>query len=104
MLQTFAQPQQIGDAIEIRVIAVPVSRNLLSDQDVGPRIEGGQQVELLEDESDLAFAHSGSLGIRQCSEIVAVEYDASAVSTGQSSEKVKQGGFSASRGPNHTDK
>src|SRR5215831_16274783 len=62
--QTIGQSEKVGDAIEERWIVTSISRNLSRNENVRPGVQGGQQIELLKHEPDLAFAHPGSLGIR----------------------------------------
>ena len=78
-------------------IAIAVAGDFLRDRDVRARVERGQQVEFLEDESDLALAHAGALGVGERGQIVAVEHDAAAIGLGQSAEKIEESGFSAAR-------
>ena len=78
--------------------------NVQRDIDVGARVECGQQIEFLEDESDLAFAQLGALGIGELGEIVAVDDDVAGVGARQSAQQIKESGFAAARWAHDADK
>jgi len=63
MSQAFGESKKIGDAVEVGGIARTIAGNFARDLDIGAGIERGQQIELLEDEPNLAFSHAGALGI-----------------------------------------
>ena len=67
------------------------------------RIERGQQVEFLKDESDLALAHAGAFAVGERGQVVAVEHDAAAVGVGESAQKIEKSGFAAARGADDAD-
>src|ERR1700722_6216374 len=104
MSQPFAESQQIGDAVEVRRIAIAVTRNFLRDHDVRPGVERRQQIEFLKNKSDLAFAHARALRVRKLGQVVAIEQDAAAIGPRQTSQKIKECGFPAARGPHDADK
>ena len=74
------------------------------DINVGLRIEGGQQVEFLEDESDLALAQPGALGVGELRKVVAVNDDVAGVGASQSAQQVEKRGFAAARRADDADK
>ena len=84
MVKTLGKSQQITDAREMLSIALTIARYFLSDGDIGPCIEGRQQVKLLEYEPDFPPAHASALGIGEQTEIVAIEHDTSGIGPGQS--------------------
>ncbi len=83
MVKTLGKSQQITDAREMLSIAPTMARYFLRDGDIGPCIEGWQQVELLEYETDFSPAHASALGIAEQSEIIAIEHDTSGIGPGQ---------------------
>ena len=68
------------------------------------RIERGQQVELLEDESDLALAQPGALGVGELREVVAINDDVAGVGASQAAQQIEKGGLAAARGAYDADK
>ena len=84
-------------------IAVAVAGNFLRDENVRARVERGQQIEFLEDESDLALAHAGALGVGERGQIVAIEHDAAAIGAGEAAQQIKKCGFAAARGADDAD-
>src|SRR3984885_8335456 len=103
MPQALGQPEQVGDAVEVRWIPFAVARNFLGNRNVRACVERGQQVELLKHEADLAFAHAGSFGIGERRQVVAVEHYAAPVRPRQSAQKVKESRLSAARRTHHAD-
>src|ERR1700691_4772117 len=104
MVQAFRQSQKIADAEEERGVVIAIAGNFLRDGDVGAGIERGQQVELLEDEADLALAHTGALGIGERGEIVAIHNYFAGIGASQAAEEVEQSGFPAAGGADYGDK
>src|SRR5580704_3183401 len=101
----FLQSQQAHDFVEVRGIAIPVRPgNVYRNIDVRTRIERRQQVEFLEYESDLAFAHSRAFRIGKLREVVSVDDDAPRVGPSQSAQKIKKCGLAAARRADHADK
>ena len=74
------------------------------DINIRLRIQGRQQVEFLEDESDLALAQPGALGVGELREIVAVDDDVPGIGASQSSQQVEKRGFAAARRAYDADK
>ena len=104
MPQTLGQAEKIGDAVEVRGIAVAVAGNFAARSSIlRTRVERRQQVEFLEDESDLALAHAGALGVGERGQVVAIEHDAAAVGARQSAQKIEQRGLAAARRADHAD-
>ena len=66
MLQPFRESQQVGDSLQIgRVVLAFSAGDVFRDQNVGARMQRGQQVEFLKHKANLALSHRGSLGVRQ---------------------------------------
>src|SRR5581483_3752236 len=101
MLEALAEAQQIGNPIEESGIIAVRACNLVGDQNIGTCIQCGQQIKFLEDETNLAFAHAGTLSIGKRSEIVAIKDDAASVGARQTAEKVEKRGFAAAGWPDH---
>src|ERR1700730_2846540 len=83
MVKTLGKSQQITDAREMLSIALTIVRYFLFDGDIGPCIEGRQQVELLEYEPDFLPAHASALGVGEQTEIIAIEHDTSGIGPSQ---------------------
>ena len=75
-----------------------------SNINVGLRIQGGQQVELLEDESDLALAQPGAFGVGELREVVAIDDDMAGVGASQATQQIEKRGFAAARRAHDADK
>ena len=103
MVQPLGQAEKIGDAVEVRGIAVAVARDFLGDLDVGAGVERGQQVEFLEYEADLALAHAGAFRVGERGQVVPVEHDAAAVGPRESAQQIKKCRFPAARRAHHAD-
>src|SRR5258708_11456326 len=94
----------IANAEEECGIAVAVAGDFLRYGDVGTCVEGGQEVELLEYEADLALAHAGALGVGEGGDVVAIQNYFAGIGAGESAEQVEQCGFAAARRADHGDK
>src|ERR1700737_3016298 len=102
MMQALLQAQQAHNFI--KVVALPSSiraGDIQRNINVGAGIESWQQIELLEDKSDLAFAQPGALGIRELREVASVKDDVTRVRPSESTQKVKQRGLAAAGRPYH---
>src|SRR5205823_4693897 len=71
------------------------SCNIASDINVGPCVECGQQIEFLENESDFALPHPGSVSVRERGKIRTINNDVSRVSPRQTAKKIEQSRFAA---------
>src|SRR5438552_3788576 len=104
MIQPLFQPQQFYDAVEVSLVAAAVaSRDIDGNLNIRARAQRRQQVEFLEDESDLALAHFGAFRIRELREIVAIDEDVADVRTSQTAKDIKQCGLPAARRPDNRD-
>jgi hypothetical protein len=100
VLQTVRKPQHLCDHVEtVGVKSVPV--NMLCKFDIFSRIEGGQQIESLENESHLSPAEFCASRIPQRRQVISVEQYPASRGLGESTYHVQQGGFSASRGAHY---
>src|SRR5690348_13505225 len=96
--QAVRNAQHLYDALKELVFFFGVgSCNVFGDGDIGVSVQGRQQVELLENEADLALAHLGSLSVREPGEVLAVNHHPAGIGVGQAAQEVKQGGFAAAR-------
>ena len=94
-MQPLGQAEQVGDAVEVRGIAVAVAGDFLGHQDVRAGVERGQQVEFLEDEADLALAHAGAFRVGERGQVVAVEHHAAAIGTREPAQKIEESRLAA---------
>ncbi len=103
--QALLQSQQAYDLVEVCGIANAVGAgNIKRDINIRLRAQRRQQIEFLEDESDLALAQPGALGVGELREVVAVDDDVPGIGASQSTQQVEKGGFAAARGAYDTDK
>src|SRR5580693_97409 len=103
MLQAFLQTQQAHDLVEIHCVAISISPgNVHRDIDVRTRIQRGQKVELLEYESDFAFAQAGAFRIRELREVISINDDVARVGASQSTQKIKKRRLATARRADHT--
>jgi hypothetical protein len=84
--ETLADAQQISDAVKVTPVELVPASNVVGNFDVGARIEGGQQVEFLEDESNFALPHARAFGIGKLRKIVSINDDVARVSLRQASQ------------------
>jgi hypothetical protein len=77
---------------------------MLGDGDIAKSVQCGQEVESLEDETQLVPAQPGTLRIGHGREIVSIHEDPSFGRLRQSSNDVEQSRFTTSRGAHHRDK
>src|ERR1700680_1975795 len=97
MVKTHGKSQQITDTREMLSVVLTIARYFLCDGDIGPCIEGRQQVELLEYEPDFPPAHASALGIGEQTEIIAIEDDTSGIGPSQPAQHVEQCRLSTAR-------
>src|ERR1017187_2335117 len=105
MLHALVDAQQPGDAFD--VLAVVARRNacdVLRDVDIALCGQCRQQVELLEDETDLLLAHTGASRVGKGSEIDAVDQYPAAIGMREASQNIEQGRFTAAGGADDADK
>ena len=87
MPQAFLQAQQAHDPLEVRRGRDSHSRrDIQRDLDVGTRVERRQQIELLENKSNLAFAQLGAFGVGELGEVVSVNDHVAAIGPSQSAQ------------------
>ena len=74
MVHPLIDSQQPGDALDVLAVVTAMNAgDVARDVDVALRGQRGQQVELLEDESDFLLAYPGACRVRQGSEIDAID-------------------------------
>ena len=92
VMQASVESEHFGDDIEaMRIEAVAV--NELGDGDVALRVQGGKQIESLEDEADFVAAQLGARGVAHLGEVVAVHKNVAARSLRKPADHVKQRRF-----------
>src|SRR5438874_8748955 len=104
MVQALLYSQQADNFVEVLLIPPAIfAGDVAGDINVRARIEGRQQIELLEYEPNLALAHGRALGVRQFREIVAINHDPARIRTGQATEQVEESRFAAAGRSHDTD-
>src|SRR5271157_2679271 len=101
MLEAIVNAQQPSDAVDVGALTSPVTLpcNIAGDGNVAFGGQGREQIELLEDESDLRLAHVCARRIGQGSEVNAVNEYATGVGLRQSAKDVEQRGLTAAGRP-----
>src|SRR5664279_1546334 len=90
MVHALVDAQKPGDAFDVlAVVARLNARDVLRDIDVALCGQCRQQVELLEDEPDLLFAHPGARRVGKGGEIDAVDRHSAAIGVRQTSKNVE---------------
>src|SRR5271168_5109561 len=67
--------------------------DVVGDLDVAHRGEGGEEVEALEDETDLGAAGAGALSVGEGGEVDAVDENRAGSGSGEPAEDVEESGF-----------
>src|SRR5207248_1825749 len=68
-----------------------------SDIDVAGSSQRGQQIEFLEDKADAAAAETGTLGVGQSAEILAIDHHPAVRGAGEAAQYIEEGGLPAAR-------
>ena len=96
MIESLVDTEKPRDAVEMRLVVIAMyAGDVTSNLDIGAGIERRQQVELLEDKTDLALAHAGALGVGKLGEVVAIYDHAAGIRARESAKHVEQSGFTA---------
>src|ERR1700744_5076140 len=101
MIQASVNSQQFCQLSEelliqrrLRPFALPAA-DLIGYLNVVASRQRWQQIELLEDEADLAATHGGTFGVRQIGEVDAVNQNAPRGRTGQPPQQIEKRGLAA---------
>src|SRR6476646_5339401 len=82
-------------AASIRIVC-PVPLNAFGEAQVSFRRQGGEEIEALKDETDLAPANVGSLCIGRGSQVLAVDHNTALGRCQQAAEQMQHGRLAAS--------
>ena len=105
MMQALVESQESNNPTEVGFISNSIrAGDIQRNVNVRLGIEGGQQVELLENESDLVLAQPGAVGVGKLREVGAVNHHATRVGARKSAQQVEKRGFAAARGAYDADK
>jgi len=104
MVEPSLQAKQCDDLVEVLPIHIAIlATDLVRDGDVAHRIERRQQIELLEDKTDSAFAQSSALRVGELREVDIVDQDAATSRPSQAAENVEQCGLPTAGWPYNAD-
>src|SRR6266700_470026 len=104
MIKPSRDAQHLRNALVALLVHAVSAGDLAGDLNVALGGKRGQQIEFLEDETDLVLAHLRALPVRELGKIRAIDGDATGGGAGQSAEDVKQSRFAAAGWANNADK
>src|SRR5262249_42824019 len=100
MIQPLRDAEQAQNLLELRVGLGIRSGDVAGDGDVVARGQVRQQVELLKNETDRAFAQTGSRGVADLGEVLIVDLDFAGGGRSKAADDVEQRRFSGARRAN----
>src|SRR5215475_2441750 len=104
MVKPSLQPKQLDNLVEVLAVNVAIlATDLVRDGDVRHCVKCRQQVELLEDKTDSAFAQSSSLRIGELREVDVVDQHPAASRARQPTKNIEESGLPTSRGAYNAD-